>query len=60
MRLTPPKKSIWWLSVVLGAVGIVLEIVSLVTALNVLSIIGFWVVVIGLVLLVLSTALKGL
>lgn len=60
MRLTPPKKSIWWLSVVLGAVGIVLEIVSLVTAMNVLSIIGFWVVVIGLVLLVLSTALKGL
>ncbi|GAB4411017.1 MAG: hypothetical protein Kow00123_24730 [Anaerolineales bacterium] len=60
MRLTPPKKNIWWLSVALGAVGIVLEVVSLVTAMNILSIIGFWVVVIGLVLLVLSTALKGL
>ncbi len=60
MRLTPPKKSIWWLSVALGAVGIVLEILSLAMAMNVLSIVGFWVVVIGLVLLVLSTALKGL
>lgn len=60
MRLTPPKKSTWWLSIALGAVGIVLEIVSLVTAMNILSIIGFWVVVIGLVLLVLSTALKRL
>ncbi|MDH7490682.1 MAG: hypothetical protein QHH80_14410 [Anaerolineae bacterium] len=60
MRLTPPKKNIWWLSVALGVVGIVLEIVSLVTAMNILSIIGFWVVVVGLVLLALSTAIKGL
>lgn len=60
MRLTPPKKSVWWLSVALGAVGIVLEILSLVMATNVLSIVGFWVVVVGLVLLALSTALKGL
>ncbi len=59
MRLTPPKKTNWWLSVILGAVGIVLEIASLVAKLNVLSIVGFWVVVIALVVLVLSTALKG-
>lgn len=60
MRLTPPKKNVWWLSVVLGATGVVMEILSLVLAMNVLSVIGFWVVVIGLLLLVLSTALKKL
>lgn len=60
MRLTPPKKIVWWLSVILGLVGIILEVVSMVTAMGVLSIVGFWVVVIALVLLILSTALKGL
>ena len=60
MRLTPPKKSVWWLSVALGAVGIVLEILSLVMATYVLSIVGLWFVVVGLVLLALSTALKGI
>lgn len=59
MKLTPPKKINWWLSVILGAVGIALEIASLVAKLPVLSIVGFWVVVIALVVLVLSTALKG-
>ncbi len=60
MRLNAPKTVTWWLSVLLGAAGVVLEIISMIAATSILSTIGFWVVVLGLVLLILSTALTGL
>lgn len=56
MRLTPPKKVVWWISVILGALGILGTLVSI----PVISGIAFWLVAAGLVLLVLATALKGL
>ena len=58
MRLKSPKKPTWWIAVVLGGVGILLQ-------LGVLRIAGlsgytFWLVTIAFVLLVLGTLLKGL
>ncbi len=55
MRLTPPTKNVFWISVVFAVVGLVATFVSI----PVLSGIAFWLVVVGYVLLFLSVALKG-
>ena len=56
MRLTPPKKITFWISVILGALGVLATFV----AIPVLSGFAFWLVVIGFVLLVLALLIKGL
>lgn len=55
MRLSAPKKSTWWVAVVVGVVGVVANLVTI----PVISGFAFWLVVIGFVLLALGTYLKG-
>lgn len=56
MRLSAPKVITWWISVVLGALGL-LGHFGVVVALAGYSL---WLVTIGLVVLVLATLLKNL
>lgn len=53
MRLTPPKKWVFWVSVILGVVGLVAYFVSAIAAF------AFWFVFVGLALLVAGLVLKG-
>jgi len=55
MKLSAPKKTTWWVAVVVGVVGILANFVTI----PVLSGFAFWLVVIGFVVLVLGTYLKG-
>ncbi len=55
MKLTPPKKLTFWLSIVLGALGVVATFVTI----PVVSSFAIWFVVVGLVLLALGNAVKG-
>jgi heme/copper-type cytochrome/quinol oxidase subunit 1 len=56
MSVNAPKQTTWWIAVIVGAVGIIVNFV----AVPVLSGIAFWLVVFGFVLLALATVLKGL
>lgn len=55
MRLTPPKKSTFWISVILAVLGLIGKFVAIpfVTA-N-----AFWFVIVGFVILALGLLLKG-
>ena len=55
MRLSAPKKTTWWVAVIVGVVGVVANLVTI----PVISGFAFWLVVIGFVLLALGTYLKG-
>ena len=55
MKLNAPKKTTWWVAVVVGVVGIVANFVTI----PVLSGLAFWLVVVGFVVLALATYLKG-
>lgn len=55
MRLSAPKKTTWWVAVVVGVVGLVANFVTI----PVLSGIAFWLVALGFVILALATYLKG-
>ncbi|MGD1994584.1 MAG: hypothetical protein PVI59_15420 [Anaerolineae bacterium] len=56
MRFTPPKKITWWIALALGAIGLVANLVTI----PVLSGLAFWLVLVGLVLLLLGNVLTGL
>lgn len=56
MRLTPPKKIVFWISVVLAVLGLVAFFVP---ALQFFAGIHFWLVLVAYVLLVLGLILKG-
>ena len=56
MKLSAPTQIVWIIALVLGIVGIIAGLV----AIPVLSGLAFWIVVIGWLLLVVSTAMKGL
>jgi hypothetical protein len=56
MKLSSPKRTTWWVALVLGAVGLLASVVSI----PVLSGLAFWLVLAGLVLLLVATAVKGL
>ena len=58
MRLSPPKQTTWWIAVIAGLVGVLLQLGVVPIALPV----GYapWLVMIGFLLLVLGTLLKGL
>ena len=56
MKLTPPKAITFWISIVLGLLGLL----SQVGILAVLPIAAFWLLFIGFVLLVLGLLVKGL
>jgi len=55
MRLNAPKKWTWLIAVILGVLGLIGELV----AVPVLSVAAFWLVFVGLVLVVLGSWLKG-
>jgi len=56
MRLNSPKQITWIISLILGIVGIVGYFVTI----PFVTVYAFWFVVVGLVLMLLATALKGL
>ena len=61
MRLNPPKKNTFWISVVVAAVGVIIYIVHLFApAISYLQPVAFLLVVAAFVLLCLSLILKGL
>lgn len=55
MKLTPPKKITFWITVILAVVGVIAFFVSI----PVLSGIAFWLVLAAYVVLVLGLLLKG-
>jgi hypothetical protein len=60
MRFTPPKKITWWIALALGAIGLVANLVTNLVTIPVLSGLAFWLVLVGLVLLLLGNVLTGL
>ena len=56
MKLNAPKKITWLISLIVGVLGVVAYLVTI----PVLSVYAFWIVVVGFVLLILGTFLKGL
>ena len=56
MKLSSPKKGTWTVAVIVGALGILGNFVSI----PVVSQFSFWLVVIGFVLLALATYFKNL
>jgi hypothetical protein len=64
MRLTPPKKSVFWISIVLVIVGVLLWLAmwvfSLVQPSNLLNYLSYWLPVVGFLLLALGNAVKGI
>ena len=55
MKLTPPKKNVFWISTVLSALGLVASLINI----PVVSPNAFWFVLIGYVLLWLGNAMSG-
>ena len=55
MRLTPPTKNVFWISVVVAAVALVSTFVTI----PFVSAYAFWLLVIAFVLLVLGNTMKG-
>jgi hypothetical protein len=55
MKLTPPKQSTFWISVVLAAMGLIGFFVSI----PFVSDFAFWFVFVGYVVLFLGTTLEG-
>jgi hypothetical protein len=56
VKLSAPKNLTWWISLVLGALGLIGGLVSI----PVLSALSMWLLVIGLALLLVATAISGL
>lgn len=56
MKLSAPKQVTWWIALILGVVGVVASLVTI----PVLSGLAFWIVVVGLVLLLVATFVPGL
>ncbi|MEX1376638.1 MAG: hypothetical protein AB1Z23_04080 [Eubacteriales bacterium] len=59
MRLTPPKKNVFWVTVIVGVLGLAAFVVGLIMELSILTICGFAAVAVAYLLLALSVALKG-
>ncbi len=55
MKLTPPKRWVFWVSVVLGLLGLIGQFV----AIPFVSVFAFWFVFVGFALLVAGLTLKG-
>jgi hypothetical protein len=60
MKLSAPKRITWWVSLIVGVVGIILHLISLPMLAVVPFGLGFWLVVVAFVLLLLATYLPGL
>ena len=55
MRLTPPTKNVFWISVVVAAVALIAQL----GVVGVLAPFAFWLMLIAFVLLALGNTLKG-
>lgn len=60
MQLNAPKKTTWWIALIVGVVGVLLHLISLPALAFVPFGLGFWLVVVAFVLLLLATYLTGL
>ena len=56
MKLNAPKRITWWIGLVVGALGVLSNFVSI----PVISDFSFWLVVIAWILMQLATYVKGL
>lgn len=56
MQLNPPTKIVWFIAVILGVVGIILNIANIAP----LNLNGLWLTAVAWVLLALATTLKGM
>jgi hypothetical protein len=56
MRLNAPKVIYWWCAVILGVIGL---IGYFLTGIAILNNLAFWLVLIGLAVLAVTTVLKG-
>lgn len=56
MKLTPPKEITFWIAVILGALGLIVQM-GVITTLGIAS---FWLAFAGLVLLAIALMVKGL
>ncbi len=60
MRLTPPKKIVFWIALILAVLALVGYFLAVfVSGMTVLLYVGFWLALAGYVLLALGNALKG-
>ena len=59
MNLSAPKQTTWLIALIVGVVGIVVQIMGL-TLIAVPFGLGFWLVVVAFVLLLVATLMKGL
>jgi len=59
MRLSPPKKGMYTIALIVGIVGIVLYIIGMI-AVPFLAIIGFAALAIAFILLIVSLSVKGI
>ena len=60
MRLTPPKKIVFWIALILAVLAFVGYFLAVfVSGMTVLLYVGFWLAMAGYVLLALGNALKG-
>ncbi len=56
MRLNAPTKVVWYISLILGVLGILFSFITV----PFFSAYAFWIVVVAWLLLILATVLKGL
>ncbi len=56
MKTNAPRSIVWWVSVVIGVLGIVGKFI----ALPILTAYSWWLVAIGFIILALATVIKGL
>ncbi|HXV42822.1 MAG TPA: hypothetical protein VEC96_07145 [Anaerolineae bacterium] len=55
MKLSAPTQLAWIIALILGIVGVIASLVTI----PVLSAYAFWIVVIGWLILIIATAIKG-
>lgn len=56
MKLNAPTQNFWWVSVIVGVLGVLAQFITI----PFITAYAFWFVTVALVLLVLSTVLKGM
>lgn len=59
MKLSAPKQLTWWIALIVGAIGVVLHLISLPALAFVPFGLGFWLVVVGFIILLVATAIPG-
>lgn len=58
MQLSPPKTAVWWIALILGVLGLLIELGTL--SIPDLNPYGVWLIVLALVLMLVSTRVHDL